>query len=150
MNNTLEGVSEIEISYRPSIGNKPIVTCSSDAYLIIKEYFPDEMISMQETCVVLFLNNANRVLGVLRLSKGGMTSAIVDIRILLATALKILSTGIILSHNHPSGKLYPSEQDKRLTNQIADAAKLLDIKLLDHLILAPDNQYLSMSEKGHL
>ena len=47
MNNTLEGVSEIEISYRPSIGNKPIVTCSSDAYQILKEYYPDEMIELE-------------------------------------------------------------------------------------------------------
>ena len=150
MNNTLEGVSELEISYRPSIGNKPIVSSSSDAFLILKSFYPEEKISMQEYCVVMYLNNANRVLGVLRLSSGGMTSAIIDVRLLFSACLKILATGIIIGHNHPSGKLIASEQDKRLTRQIQEASKFLDIKLLDHLILVPDGQYLSMADDGQL
>jgi DNA repair protein RadC len=64
--------------------------------------------------------------------------------------LKSLSVGIILVHNHPSGKLIPSEMDKRLTNKIINAADFLDIKVLDHLIFAPNGTYFSFSDNGLL
>lgn len=150
MRKTLHGVSEIEISYRPAIGSKPEVTSSSDAYLILKEYYPENQIALKEYFVVMYLNQANRVIGVQNLSIGGLTSAIADVRLLFATAVKILSTGLILSHNHPSGNTRPSLQDRNLTKQVKEAGKLFDIKLLDHLILTPDDQYISMADNGDL
>ncbi len=150
MKNTLEGVSEIEISYKPAIGSKPEVTSSSDAYLILKEHYPENQIALKEYFVVMYLNQANRVIGVQRLSIGGLTSAVADVRLLFGTALKILATGIVISHNHPSGNNRPSLQDRNLTKQVKEAGKLLDIKLLDHLILTPDDQYMSMADNGDL
>jgi DNA repair protein RadC len=150
MKNTLEGVSEIEISYKPTIGSKPEVTSSSDAYLILKKHYPENQIALKEYFVVMYLNQANRVIGVQKLSIGGLTSAVADVRLLFGTALKILATGIVISHNHPSGNTRPSLQDRNLTKQVKDAGKLLDIKLLDHLILTPDDNYISLADNGDL
>ena len=150
MKNTLEGVSEIEISYKPAIGSKPEVTSSSDAYFILKEYYPEDQIAMKEYFVVMYLNQANRVIGVQKLSEGGLTSAVADVRLLFGTALKILATGVVISHNHPSGNTRPSLQDRNLTKQVKEAGKLLEIKLLDHLIITPDDQYISMADNGDL
>ena len=150
MRKTLHGVSEIEITYKPAIGSKPEVTSSSDAYLILKEYYPENQIALKEYFVVMYLNQANRVIGVQKLSVGGLTSAVADVRLLFGTALKVLATGVVISHNHPSGNLKPSLQDKNLTKQVNEAGKLLDIKLLDHLILTPDDQYISMADQGIL
>jgi DNA repair protein RadC len=146
MKNSLEGVSEIEISYKPAIGSKPEVKCSSDAYLILKEYYPENQIALKEYFVVMYLNQANRVIGVQKLSVGGLTSAVADIRLLFGTALKILATGIVISHNHPSGNTKPSLQDRNLTKQLKEVGELLDIKLLDHIILTPENQYYSFAD----
>ena len=150
MRKTLHGVSEIEITYKPAIGSKPEVTSSSDAYLILKEYYPDNKIALKEFFVVMYLNQANRVIGVQKLSIGGLTAAIADVRLLFGTALKVLATGVVISHNHPSGNTRPSLQDINLTKQVKEAGKLLDIKLLDHLILTPDDQYISLADTGDL
>ena len=80
------------------------------------------------------------------MSVGGLTSAVADIRLLFGTALKILATGIVISHNHPSGNTRPSLQDRNLTKQVKEAGELLDIKLLDHIILTPENQYYSFAD----
>ena len=78
------------------------------------------------------------VKGIFDVSKGGINSTLVDIRILFAVTLKTLSTAIIISHNHPSGTLCPSSPDRHITEKIKKAGEILDIKLLDHLILTPN------------
>lgn len=105
---------------------------------------------MQETFKVVLLNNSNKVKGVYQLSQGGITGTLIDLRILFAVILKSLSVAIILTHNHPSGKLEPSDADKTLTNKIKRASKLFDITILDHLIFAPDGDYYSFSDNGIL
>ena len=99
---------------------------------------------------MMLLSNANRVKGIYEISSGGITGTLVDIRILFAVLLKSLTTAVILSHNHPSGTLRPSEADKRLTTKIQAAGELLDIKILDHLILTPDGEYFSFADNGLL
>jgi DNA repair protein RadC len=84
------------------------------------------------------------------MSNGGITGTVVDIRLLLSAALKTAATGIIIGNNHPSGNLKPSEPDKELTNKIKKASEYMDIKLLDHLIIAPEEKYLSFREDGLL
>jgi len=84
---------------------------------------------------VLLLNNSNKVIYKLQLSKGGLTQTVVDIRMLFKTALEHLATALILVHNHPSGQLVPSGADKDITQKIKLAGNSLDIKLLDHLII---------------
>jgi DNA repair protein RadC len=96
------------------------------------------------------LNNSNKTKGVYQLSSGGITGTVVDIRILFAIILKSLSVAIIIAHNHPSGKLMPSEADKQLTEKIKKAAAFFDIKVLDHLIITPDGSFYSFSDNGLL
>lgn len=84
------------------------------------------------------------------LSSGGITGTLVDVRILFANMLKSLTTAVILSHNHPSGNLRPSEPDKQLTQKIKKGGDYFDIKLLDHIILTPDGDYFSFADEGLL
>ena len=148
--NELENIAEIELSYKPSIANKPIIASSFDAYQVLKEFYPKETINLQEYFIVAYLNRFNRVLGVLVLSKGGITGTLADIRLVFATALKAAASGIIISHNHPSGNLKPSNVDLALTEKMVDAGKLLDIKLLDHIIIGGDYEYESLNDEGYI
>lgn len=98
---------------------------------------------------VLFLNRSLSVIGKEQLSKGGICSSIVDVRILFRKALEHKATAIMIAHNHPSGNTKPSEADINITTQIKKAGKILNIDLLDHLIIGCNN-YISMADDGML
>jgi DNA repair protein RadC len=98
---------------------------------------------------IVYLNNSNKVIQKNQLSKGGITGTLVDVRLALKTALEVGATGIILAHNHPSGTLKPSEADKQLTSKLNTAAKSLDIKVLDHLIIT-EKAYFSFADENIL
>ncbi len=98
---------------------------------------------------VLLLNNSNKVIYKMQLSKGGLTQTVVDIRMLFKTALEHLATALILVHNHPSGQLVASNADKDITQKIKLAGNSLDIKLLDHLIIT-QNGYFSFADEDIL
>jgi DNA repair protein RadC len=146
----LTKVSEIQVTYRPAISNKPIIKAALDAYVVLNEFFPEDLIGLKEMFIVAYLNRSNRVIGVYEVSSGGITGTVVDIRLLLGTALKIAATGIILAHNHPSGNLQPSNADLGLTKKIKQAASNFDIELVDHLIVTWENKYYSMADAGEL
>ena len=141
-------VAEIQISYTPAIAEKPIITGSLDAYNALTPFFPTSTIALQEQFVCMYLNRANRVLGVFPVSLGGITGTIADVRLILCVALKTAASSIILAHNHPSGNLQPSMQDKSLTEKIKQAAELIDVRLQDHIILAPNGRYYSFMDDG--
>jgi DNA repair protein RadC len=98
---------------------------------------------------VLFLNNSNRVLHKELLSKGGITGTVVDIRLIFKFALEYKATSLILTHNHPSGKLLASEADRLITQRIQLAGKHLDILVLDHIIIT-ETAYFSFADEGIL
>lgn len=98
---------------------------------------------------VIFLNNSNKIKFKTSLSKGGMTGTVVDIRVLFQIALEQKATGIILSHNHPSGKLKPSEADIQITKKIKEAGKVMDVQVLDHVIIT-EYSYFSFADEGLL
>ncbi|MEM6735653.1 MAG: JAB domain-containing protein [Bacteroidota bacterium] len=141
-------VNEISISYkeRINLSHSPNINSSIDAAEVLYEQWDKNNIELHESFKVLLLNNSNKVKGIYELSKGGMTGTLVDMRILFATVLKSLSVGIILAHNHPSGKLQASNSDIELTKKIKNAAELFDIKVLDHLIIVPDGNYYSFAD----
>ncbi len=145
-------VNEISISYKGGLKSSmwQKISNSQDAAELLYEDWDKNTIALQETFKLVLLNNSNKVKGVYQISQGGITGTLVDLRILFAVILKSLSVAIILTHNHPSGKLEPSDADKRLTNRIKKASKLFDIKILDHLIFAPDGDYYSFSDNGIL
>ena len=144
-----DNVTEIQLSYRPTNRLGPVIASSQDAYEELLKWFPEDTLSLQERFVVLYLNRANRVLAAYEVSRGGLTGTVADPRLILSTALKLASVGILVAHNHPSGSLKPSQADVQLTEKIKDGGKLLDIQLVDHLILRSD-EYYSFADSGLL
>lgn len=143
-------VNEIRISYKERIPC-PFwrkINSSKDAADLLFENWDKQTIQVHESFKVILLNNSNKVKGIYQLSKGGITSTIIDIRILFAVVLKSLSVAIILTHNHPSGTLKASQADKDITEKIKKAGELLDIKVLDHLIMVPNGEYYSFADNG--
>lgn len=96
---------------------------------------------------VLFLNRSNKVIDRMKISQGGISGTVTDIRIIMKKAVENLASGIIVCHNHPSGNLSPSESDTNITRKIRDAGNLMDIQLLDHLIIS-DRDYYSFADNG--
>lgn len=142
-------VSEISVIYKPAIGEKPLVKSCLDAYSVIRGFFSEDTISVQEHFVVLYLNQAQRVIAGYKVSTGGITSTVGDLRLIFSVALKSLATGFIVGHNHPSGNMQPSSQDMLLTQKLKDAGLIMDIKLIDHIILGPEKgNYYSFADNG--
>lgn len=144
-------VSEIDLIYKTKVksSQRPLITSSRCAYTLLKDCWDPGKIEFLEQFKVLLLNQSNSVLGIYEASSGGIAGTVVDIRLLFAAALKASAVGIIISHNHPSGKTSPSEADKSITRKIAQAGELLDIKLLDHVIVTSENYY-SFADEGAL
>ena len=144
-------LTEISVQYNPKqpASSRTKLVTSPDAVKYLREVFNPNTINMQEQVVVLYLNRGNYILGHQQLSIGGLTCTVLDIRIVLATALKCLACYIIIAHNHPSGELKPSRQDLGITQQIKKAGELLDIKLLDHIIITSEGYY-SFSDENNI
>ncbi|MCF6129330.1 JAB domain-containing protein [Flavobacterium sp. AS60] len=142
-------VSEIKVSYSTKNNQKEKITSSDKAYNLFFNSWSKKTIELQEEFKVMILNNSNEVLGIYSMSKGGITGTVVDVRLIFAVALKCNATGIILAHNHPSGKLKPSDADLEITKKIKSGSDILDIKLLDHLIITKNGFY-SFSDYGYI
>lgn len=144
----LHQVAEVNISYSNTVlaAERPIVSSSKDAEVIFRNCWSAH-IELLEECYLMLLNRANQVIGVVHISKGGISGTVVDLKIILAAALKAVASGIILAHNHPSGNLQPSQADRDLTLKIRSACGLLDIAFLDHLILGREGCY-SFADAG--
>lgn len=144
-------VSEVELVYKLKVKavHRPQIKNSQDAYALLMTIWNAGTIELREEFKVLFLNTANRVLGVYKLSLGGVTGTVADPRLLFAAAVKANASSLMIAHNHPSGNLKPSQADKELTQKIAGGAKLLDMKLLDHLVITTDG-YFSFADEGLL
>ncbi|WP_438972043.1 RadC family protein [Polaribacter sp.] len=125
---------------------KPKITSSKAVFNIMQPLIGD---LEHEEFWVLFLNNSNKVLAKSQMSKGGLTATLVDIRVLFKQALEMASVAIIICHNHPSGKITPSNADKELTKKIKTAGLTLDIRLLDHLIIT-EKCYFSFADENQL
>lgn len=142
--------SEIQIKYNKqnSIAMPSAVHCSQDGYEALKPLY-EEFIEHREAFNILLLGRSNNVLGFALISMGGITSTVVDVRIVFQIALKANATRIILSHNHPSGNLKPSDADLQLTRKMVQAGKILDIEVLDHIIIT-SNGFTSFADKGYM
>jgi DNA repair protein RadC len=120
------------------------ITCSKDVFNIMSPILSD---LPHEEFWAVFLNRNNKVLLKFKLSQGGLSGTITDIRILLRKAIEILASGIICVHNHPSGNLNPSESDTKITQKIKESAALMDIQLMDHIIIN-DKDFYSFADNG--
>jgi DNA repair protein RadC len=101
----------------------------------------------QEIFAVVYLNRGNRILSLETISIGGLTGTVADPRIILKKALEQDATALVLCHNHPSGNLTPSRADEQLTQKIKQAAALMDIQVLDHIIVSHEG-YFSFADEG--
>ena len=122
--------------------SKPKIRCSQDAFRLIEGKLTD---LHHEEFWILLLNRANQMIDQVRISQGGISGTVTDIRLILHATVEKLASALILAHNHPSGSLSPSEADLKITRKIKEAAALLDISLLDHLIVS-DQGYLSLAD----
>lgn len=132
--------------FRMSNNQEKSITSSNDAAEILIPILRDYP---HEVFYLLLLNQKNKIIHKQILSTGGITAAIVDVRMLMKIALEHLATAMIISHNHPSGNLNPSNADKSITQKIKNAGEIMDIKLLDHIIIG-DNSYYSFADNGIL
>ena len=122
------------------------IKCSKDVADIFQPLLSD---LTHEEFWILFLNRSNRVINRMKLSQGGISGTVTDVRIVMKKAIEYLASGIIVCHNHPSGNLNPSESDTRITHKIKEAGNLMDIQLLDHLIIS-EKEYYSFADNGIL
>lgn len=121
-----------------AVQEKPKIVSSQDAYDLLKSVMLD---LHHEEFWVIMLNRANRVIRMKRVSSGGISGTVADVKIIFKEAIDQLASALILSHNHPSGNRNPSEQDIRLTRKMKESGQLLDIPVLDHIIFAEDKYY---------
>ncbi|WP_339869422.1 JAB domain-containing protein [uncultured Algoriphagus sp.] len=147
----LNQVAEITLGYAPKVksSQRPKVGCSRQVYEVLYSFWDKDSLELSEHFQVMLLNRANRVLGICTISKGGTAGTVVDAKLVFGAALKGAAQSIIISHNHPSGNLLPSEQDKRLTANLVKIGKALDLPVLDHIIVTADGYY-SFADEGEL
>ncbi|MBP3518605.1 MAG: DNA repair protein RadC [Parabacteroides sp.] len=125
---------------------RPVIRSSQDAYRFFHPLLCD--LPHEELWVAL-TNRSASVIEKVKISQGGTNATSVDLRIILKAAINALASGIIICHNHPSGNIRPSRQDDQLTQHLRDAARLVEIQLLDHIVLC-DGNYFSYADEGML
>jgi len=141
-----------EVKLRVTRGKKTIndiITSSEVASQIFKRFIGTNKIDTQELFAVAYTNQANKILGVYVHSIGAINAVNVDVRLVLAGALQMGATGMLLCHNHPSGNLKASTADERITEQLKEAAKFHNIQILDHIIITKKGFY-SFADNGLL
>lgn len=145
-------ISEVQLIYRKQLKSSQLkqITSSREVSQLLRESVYDaNTLELRESFKVLFTNQANRVLGVMHLSEGGISETCADVRLILQAAILSNSSGIIVSHNHPSGNLHPSTADESFTRKLKEAVRYFDIRLLDHIILTEESYY-SFADEGKL
>lgn len=142
-------VNEIKITYTRKGNSEKKITNSNDAVSVFRQYFDSDEIDYRESFYALYLNQANNVLGIKKISESGISCTVVDVRIIMQAALLCNASAIILAHNHPSGNLKPSPEDLKITQRIKNASEFLNLRLLDHFILTSTG-HLSFADEGHL
>lgn len=142
-----------EIGRRRSLESSNDLLQIENAEDVMKYMRPKVQDLTHEESWVLLLNNNARILRCVHLSSGGLTETSVDVRMLLKEAILSNATAFILVHNHPSGKMIPSSADKDLTNRVQKAGQAVNIRMLDHVIVADSSDmqdYFSFAENGYL
>jgi DNA repair protein RadC len=148
-------VSEVQLKYIVKCKPTVEVTKSIAIFELLKGVYDQDQISFKETFYAIYLNRRNKVLGTFKVSEGGKHGTVVDVGmvfqvpVIMNDMLKLNASGIILSHNHPSGNPKPSDIDIQLTRKIKESCKLLDFQLLDHIIITSDSYY-SFADEGIL
>jgi DNA repair protein RadC len=136
----VELVKRMEVRQR----NGQKISSSADAHEVLKPYYIGTQV---EEFNVIYLRRNSTVISTRNVSKGGLTGTVADVRVILKQAIELQACAMILSHNHPSGERRPSPADIDLTKKVKEAALLMDIEVLDHLIICADSYY-SFADEG--
>ncbi len=142
-------IAALELSKRrkdADVFNKNKITGSKDAADFFQPLLGD--LDHEEFWLML-LDRGNKILDTFMVSQGGVSGTVIDVRLILKIALEKLASSLILCHNHPSGTMQASDADLKITKKISDAAKIMDIAVLDHILIG-QNQYLSFADEGML
>lgn len=139
-----------ELGLRLMEENNPKDQCITTSEQAAKIMYPTFANLSNEECWILLLNHANKVIRKIKISQGGISETVVDIRLILKHSLLNEATGIILFHNHPSGTPFPSSLDIDITSRLQQSAKVMNIRLVDHIIIYGTNKYSSFSDEGRL
>ncbi|MGM0406499.1 MAG: RadC family protein [Bacteroidota bacterium] len=142
-------IAALELGKRRKLSEiieKKKITKSNDVFDLFQPVVGD---LPHEEFWILLLNRSNRIIEKIKISQGGVSGTVIDVKIILKHAVEKLASSIILCHNHPSGNRNPSSSDDAITHKLADGANLLDIKVLDHIIIA-DTNYYSYADEGTL
>ena len=149
----ISNLGEVTLNYKyhnPSIKDRPLITNAADAVAVIKLVIDMQRIGLQEQFIVIYLNQANKVIGTMNVFSGSINSTVIDIKLILASGILLMSKSVIVAHNHPSGNLKPSKEDLALTKRLSNALQYMEMKLVDHFIITPDDDYLSFANEGLL
>ena len=143
-------LAEISINYKSNIKpeNKIKITSPEESAHQLRNIWNDK-IDYQESMYLMLLDRANNILGYTLLATGATTGVLVDIKMILQTALKSNAHGVIMAHNHPSGNIYPSKQDDAITSKVKKGLEAIDVKLLDHLIISTEGFYSYQNENNN-
>ena len=128
------------------VPERPVLNTSKRVYELMRERLAD---LPHEEFWALLLNRSGRVIDTVMVSKGGVASATVDVKIILKAAIQSLASAVILCHNHPSGTCKPSIEDEHVTQRMCQAARQVDINVFDHIIVC-DNEYYSFADNGKM
>ncbi|HZI68138.1 MAG TPA: JAB domain-containing protein [Hanamia sp.] len=147
--NELNQIAEVALIYKTKVkpSERPKINSSKDASDLFRKNWDENKIEFVEQFKALLVNRSNRVLGIIEISSGGVTSTVVDPKMVFMAALKANACGLIICHNHPSGNLNPSRADEEITRKIKNAGDFLDLHLLDHIILSSEGFY-SFADEG--
>lgn len=142
-------LAALELGRRRKVADKKKrfqVKTSAQMYELLHSIYED---LRHEEFHIILMNRANEIIRIQKISQGGTASTIVDAKLVFKTAIDFGASTIILSHNHPSGLLVPSEKDLKITRELVQFGKILDLLIIDHIIYT-DNGYFSFSDQGVL
>jgi len=132
--------SQVKVTYNPKILSPPICS-SSETYRFLNKIWDKGLINLQEQVVFLFLNGNNQVITWRCINTGTDNQSLFDLKLALCIALNCAASKMIISHNHPSGPLYPSRDDINITKRMKSAGNLIDIPVVDHIIVNRANYF---------
>jgi DNA repair protein RadC len=147
MKTYMSNLPEITLKLKKGEELKCKIMNSKDAADLFRKVWDNDSLLIYESMLCIFLNRQNNTIGWFKISQGGLSGTMVDNKLILATALKCLASGVIICHNHPSGNLNPSEADTNVTKRLSEACKLMDMQLIDSVILTEET-YFSYADEG--
>jgi DNA repair protein RadC len=141
--------AKITWSHHLKASERPRIINSANSAELLRELWEPGTMEYKETFWLLLLNRSNKVIGAYKVSEGGISGTVVDLKIIMQAAILSHASAFVIAHNHPSGNLKPSNEDLIITKRIREAARIMELQLMDHIILTEEG-FLSFADEGIL